>query len=103
MAWKLLADGQPVQKGGSGVGIFSILGTRGFGVMANSTTKVSSSGRYAARAAAWPASMSTDSPLHAYIESAMEGIEDYARREPWAFASWVFGVGFVLGWKLKPW
>ena len=33
----------------------------------------------------------------------MAGIENYARREPWTFATCVFGVGFILGWKLKPW
>jgi hypothetical protein len=33
----------------------------------------------------------------------MESLEDYARAEPWAFAGWVFGIGFILGWKLKPW
>jgi hypothetical protein len=49
--------------------------------------------RGASVAAEWPA----------YIEKTMETIEDYARREPWTFAAWVFGVGFVLGWKLKPW
>jgi hypothetical protein len=38
-----------------------------------------------------------------FIERTMAQIEDYARREPWTFAMWVFGVGFVLGWKLKPW
>jgi len=40
-------------------------------------------------------------PYH--IEKTLGAIEDYARREPWAFATWVFSVGFVLGWKLKPW
>jgi len=39
----------------------------------------------------------------AFVERAMESMEDYARQEPWAFAAWAFGIGFVLGWKLKPW
>jgi hypothetical protein len=39
----------------------------------------------------------------AFLEKAMESMEDYARNEPWAFAAWAFGIGFVLGWKLKPW
>lgn len=39
----------------------------------------------------------------AFLERAMESMEDYARQEPWAFAGWAFGIGFVLGWKLKPW
>lgn len=37
------------------------------------------------------------------LERGVELIEDYARREPWAFAGWAFGIGFVLGWRLKPW
>jgi hypothetical protein len=27
----------------------------------------------------------------------------YARQHPDVAALWVFGIGFVLGWKLKPW
>lgn len=27
----------------------------------------------------------------------------YARQRPDVAAMWCFGVGFVLGWKLKPW
>jgi hypothetical protein len=37
------------------------------------------------------------------IRTVVESLEDYARREPLKFAAWVFGLGFVLGWKLKPW
>lgn len=37
------------------------------------------------------------------LERAMAAMEDYARQEPWAFAGWAFGIGFILGWKLKPW
>ena len=29
--------------------------------------------------------------------------QDYARERPDVVALWCFGVGFVLGWKLKPW
>jgi hypothetical protein len=71
--------------------------------MPNSTTKTPSTGLYFPGTAGSPASSNEERPLYAYIERTMEGIEDYARREPWAFATWVFGVGFVLGWKLKPW
>lgn len=28
---------------------------------------------------------------------------DYARQHPETAALWCFGVGFILGWKLKPW
>ena len=44
-----------------------------------------------------------ESNLPSAIDRSMEAIEDYARREPWAFAGWVFAVGFILGWKLKFW
>jgi len=70
--------------------------------MPNSST-TASTGIYLPGSAGTPAATNEESLFHAYIERAVEGIEDYARREPWAFATWVFGVGFVLGWKLKPW
>jgi ElaB/YqjD/DUF883 family membrane-anchored ribosome-binding protein len=37
------------------------------------------------------------------IRSVSETIEDYARENPLTFAAWAFGIGFILGWKLKPW
>ncbi len=37
------------------------------------------------------------------IRTVVDSIEDYAHREPLRFAAWVFGIGFILGWKLKPW
>ncbi|HUG89711.1 MAG TPA: hypothetical protein VML55_02685 [Planctomycetaceae bacterium] len=30
-------------------------------------------------------------------------VKDYARQKPEVAALWCFGIGFVLGWKLKPW
>lgn len=30
-------------------------------------------------------------------------LKAYAREKPEVAAMWCFGVGFVLGWKLKPW
>ncbi|HBN79703.1 MAG TPA: hypothetical protein DD473_28545 [Planctomycetaceae bacterium] len=30
-------------------------------------------------------------------------VKDYARQKPEAAALWCFGIGFVVGWKLKPW
>jgi hypothetical protein len=71
--------------------------------MPDTLTKDSSTGLFFPGAAQRSGSLNEDSPLHAQIERTMEEIEAYARREPWAFATWVFGVGFVLGWKLKPW
>ncbi len=34
---------------------------------------------------------------------ALDRLKDYARENPIAFALWALGIGFVLGWKLKPW
>jgi hypothetical protein len=33
----------------------------------------------------------------------IEYLRDYAREKPEVAALWCFGIGFVLGWKLKPW
>lgn len=33
----------------------------------------------------------------------MEYCKQYARQKPEMAALWCFGIGFVLGWKLKPW
>lgn len=30
-------------------------------------------------------------------------LKQYAKERPDVVALWCFGVGFVLGWKLKPW
>lgn len=30
-------------------------------------------------------------------------VKQYAREKPEVAALWCLGVGFVLGWKLKPW
>lgn len=34
---------------------------------------------------------------------AAESIRIYAKKRPEVVAMWCLGVGFVLGWKLKPW
>jgi hypothetical protein len=36
-------------------------------------------------------------------QQSIEFIEDYARERPISLALWALGIGFVLGWKLKPW
>jgi hypothetical protein len=33
----------------------------------------------------------------------MEYIQQYTREKPEMVALWCLGIGFVLGWKLKPW
>ena len=30
-------------------------------------------------------------------------VREYARQKPEVAALWCFGIGFILGWKLKPW
>ncbi len=30
-------------------------------------------------------------------------LQNYARQRPEVAAMWCFGIGFVLGWRLKPW
>jgi len=37
------------------------------------------------------------------IHSVVDCVEHHARTRPLSFALWSFGIGFVLGWKLKPW
>lgn len=36
-------------------------------------------------------------------DAAVECFTQYAREKPEVVALWAFGIGFVLGWKLKPW
>lgn len=38
-----------------------------------------------------------------YLQDTLESIENYAREKPWSFGLWMVGLGFVIGWKLKPW
>ena len=33
----------------------------------------------------------------------IEYLKDYAREKPEVAALWCFGIGFIVGWKLKPW
>ena len=33
----------------------------------------------------------------------VEYFQQYARERPEVVALWCFGIGFSLGWKLKPW
>jgi hypothetical protein len=33
----------------------------------------------------------------------IEHLKEYAREKPEVAALWCFGIGFILGWKLKPW
>lgn len=33
----------------------------------------------------------------------VDRVTHYARENPVSFGLWALGIGFVLGWKLKPW
>ena len=37
------------------------------------------------------------------FEDVTQYLREYARSQPEMAALWCLGVGFVLGWKLKPW
>jgi hypothetical protein len=37
------------------------------------------------------------------LAGASEFLRDYSRSRPEVVALWAFGIGFILGWKLKPW
>ncbi len=71
--------------------------------MPNPTAKAFEPGLYLPNGSPMSPKLLDGATLPSFIESSLAGIEDYARREPWTFASYVFGVGFILGWKLKPW
>jgi len=57
----------------------------------------------------WPADMTraAEFPDMGTMENmahdALDRVKDYARANPTSFALWALGIGFVLGWKLKPW
>jgi hypothetical protein len=57
----------------------------------------------------FPADMTraADSPgagtLEGMANDAMDYLRDYARENPMTVALWALGIGFVLGWKLRPW
>ena len=44
-----------------------------------------------------------DGTLEVMANDAVDRLKDYARENPTAVALWALGIGFVLGWKLKPW
>jgi hypothetical protein len=49
---------------------------------------------------------SQESPLRDEAELARDVVDylkEYAREKPEVVALWCLGIGFILGWKLKPW
>jgi hypothetical protein len=49
------------------------------------------------------ASDGSPAALESMAQDALDRVSAYAREHPAAFGLWALGVGFVLGWKLKPW
>lgn len=45
----------------------------------------------------------SESVVECAARDIVERVEDYAREQPLAFGLWALGLGFVLGWRLKPW
>jgi hypothetical protein len=37
------------------------------------------------------------------VDDLVDYVVGYAREKPEVAALWCLGIGFVLGWKLKPW
>jgi hypothetical protein len=57
-------------------------------------------------AARGSASSELDRPSQAQHDighDVIEYLKQYAREKPEVAALWCFGIGFILGWKLKPW
>lgn len=57
----------------------------------------------------WPADMARAAEfpdmgtLEHLAADAADRVMDYAKANPVSFGLWALGIGFVLGWKLKPW
>ncbi|WP_435008158.1 hypothetical protein P12x_005433 [Tundrisphaera lichenicola] len=43
------------------------------------------------------------SSMEQYAVEAVDWVKEYAQEKPVTFALWALGIGFVLGWRLKPW
>lgn len=41
--------------------------------------------------------------LENMVNDALDSLKDYTRENPTTVALCALGIGFVLGWKLKPW
>ena len=48
------------------------------------------------------ANIAADESLTAY-QAMVTIFKEYAKERPEVVSLWTFGIGFVLGWKLKPW
>ena len=68
-------------------------------VMSKDTTRTSTARQPAFRTPGPHLAESQPQPA----EDLMCYLRNYARERPDVAALWCFGIGFVLGWKLKPW
>ncbi len=41
--------------------------------------------------------------LESVTDQLVDSVKHYAREKPTTAILWAAGIGFVLGWKLKPW
>ena len=41
--------------------------------------------------------------VESFTNDVVDHVKDYARENPIGFGLWALGIGFVLGWRLKPW
>ncbi len=48
-------------------------------------------------------SQGLEGQLESVAVDTLEHLKRYARENPGSAALWALGIGFVLGWKLKPW
>ncbi|WP_417851144.1 hypothetical protein [Thalassoglobus sp.] len=37
------------------------------------------------------------------VEDVQKYVVEFAKQQPQTAALWCFGIGFLVGWKLKPW
>jgi hypothetical protein len=51
----------------------------------------------------WPRDMQSRALTFKPVDDALLYVRQCIRENPEAAALWCFGIGFVLGWKLKPW
>jgi hypothetical protein len=52
----------------------------------------------------WPSDMASGSGGDLRpTQDVVDYLKSYARERPEVAALWCFGLGFILGWKLKPW
>jgi len=60
------------------------------------------------RASEWPADMREAAgeghgPIEATARDLVDSLRHFVHERPEAAVCWALGIGFVLGWKLKPW